>query len=130
MPIYVYEHPKSGKQVEVVQGIDDEHSYTDKKGLKWNRVFTPPNVLIDSKIDPFSESDFLEKTKSKKGSIGDLMDRSAELSDKRAQKAGGVDPIKERFFKEYSKKRRGKKHEADPARYKKLKKMGAIVSSS
>lgn len=129
MPIYVYEHPKTKKQIEIFQSSDDKHEFTDKKGIKWDRVFTAPNVLIDSKIDPFSESDFLEKTKSEKGSIGDLMDRSAELSDKRAQKAGGVDPIKERFFKEYSKKRKGKKHEGDPARYKKLKKMGVSVEA-
>jgi len=130
VPLYVYEHPKSGKQVEVVQGINDEHSYTDKKGLKWNRVFTPPNVSVDSKINEFSEKEFVEKTRTKKGTVGDLLDRSKELSEKRAQKNGGVDPLKNKFFKEYSKKRRGKKHEADPARYKKLKKMGAIVSSS
>jgi len=41
------------------------------------------------------------------------MDRSAEWSEKRAAQNGGVDPVKKNYFKEYSKKRGGKKHEKD-----------------
>ena len=32
------------------------------------------------------------------------------MSQRRADQAGGVDPVKEKYFKEYSKKRKGAKH--------------------
>jgi hypothetical protein len=41
--------------------------------------------------------------------MGDLWDRSAELSAKRKDKMG-KDPVKEKYFENWSKKRKGKKH--------------------
>ena len=41
--------------------------------------------------------------------MGDLWDRSKELSDKRAHENGGVDPIRANYEKDYSSKRKGKK---------------------
>ena len=122
--IYIYEHPKTGKQVEVYQGINDVHEYFDKKGLKWLRVFTVPNMSIDSRIDEFSAVDFANKTRNKNDNVGALIDRSKELSEKRASRNGGVDPVKEKFFKDYSKKRKNKLHPSDPKRYAKLNKLG------
>ena len=43
--------------------------------------------------------------------MGDLLDRSADLSKERASQNGGVDPVKEKYYKEYSKKRNGALHE-------------------
>ena len=122
--IYIYKHPKKEKYIEVIQSVNEKHEYFDKNGVKWERVFTVPNIGIDTKLDPFSEKQFLEKTRVNKGKLGDLMDRSRELSDKRADKNGGIDPVREKFFKEYSKKRKNKLHPSDPKRYKKLNKMG------
>lgn len=124
MPQYTYEHPKTGRHIDVYQGINDVHEYFDKKGVKWSRVYTVPNMSIDSRVDEFSQKEFVEKTGAKKGTVGDLMDRSQELSEKRASKNGGVDPIKEKFFSDYSKKRKNKLHPSDPKRYAKLKKLG------
>jgi hypothetical protein len=45
------------------------------------------------------------------------MNLSAELSEKRAEKAGGLDPIKEKFFDNYAKERGGSEH---PDRAKKV----------
>ena len=39
-----------------------------------------------------------------------MMDLSAELSHKRADKAGGLDPVKEKFYDNYSKERKGAEH--------------------
>jgi hypothetical protein len=47
-----------------------------------------------------------------KGTYGDLLDYSAELSEKRASK-DGEDPLKRKYFEEYKKKRGGKKHLKD-----------------
>ena len=38
------------------------------------------------------------------------MDYSKELSAKRAEKSGGVDPVKEKFYKKYANQRNGTKH--------------------
>lgn len=121
--IYIFKHPKKEKYIEVHQNISEKHEYLDKKGVKWERVFTNPQVSFKTKIDPFSQKDFIEKT-SNKGSVGDLLDRSKELSEKRKDKCGGIDPVQEKFFDKYSKKRKGKKHQSDPKRYAKLNKMG------
>lgn len=100
--IYIYENPVSGEQIEVSQGMNDVHEFIDEAGLKWNRVFTIPNASIDTKIDPFSNEAFLNKT-SKGGTVGDLIDRSKELSQIRKDKRG-YDPILQKEIKNYKKK--------------------------
>lgn len=111
MPIYVYQHPKTEEYVEIIQGMNDEHEHTDKEGTKWARVFFAPSANFDTQVDPYSHSDYMKATANKKGTIGDLMDYSKELSDKRAEKEG-KDPIREKFFKE-TEKNTGHKHKAD-----------------
>ena len=92
--------------------MNEEHEYTDDAGVKWTRIFFPPNMAIDLESDPFSNQQFIEKT-ANAGTMGELWDRSAELSSKRAEKAGGIDPYREKYFKNYSKKRDGGKHPLD-----------------
>ena len=112
MPIYGYINSETDEYIEIVQKMSDVHEYFGENGdeTTWKRVFTSPNASIDSKIDPFKTSDFVRKTGSKKGTYGDLLDKSAELSHQRAEMAGGKDPIKEKYYKDYSEKRRGAKH--------------------
>lgn len=80
----------------------------DEGGVSWKRVVTKPQASFDTKVDAYSAKDFAKAT-NKKGSIGDLWDRSAELSAKRTDK-DGEDIVENRFFENYSKKRHGKKH--------------------
>ncbi len=107
MPNYIFAHPKTGEIKEIFQQINDKHEYSEN-GIKFQRVFTRPNMAVQTKIDPMNPKDFLEKTKNSKGTMGDLFDRSQELSEKRKQIIG-KDPIKEQSDREYSKKRKGKK---------------------
>lgn len=110
MPEYSYQHPTNGKTICLIQGINDKHQYTDPKGVKWNRLFTSPQISSQDKLSVNStEQDFARVTSSQKGSMGDLFDRSKELSEKR-EKVYGKDPIKNKHFKDWSKKRGGKKH--------------------
>jgi len=109
MPEYLYENPDTGEIISVMQGIDEEHSYSEEDKV-FNRVFTVPNASIDSDVDPFSAQQFTEKTKNMKGSMGDIWDYSAELSDRRKKDNNGEDPIRKKAEKEYSKKRRGMKY--------------------
>ncbi len=88
---------------------DEPKEFTDEDGTKWNREWAPPQVNGQGSIDPWSNADFVNKTAGK-GTMGDLLDRSKELSDKRAQEAGGKDPVKEKYYKQYAKDRGGAPH--------------------
>lgn len=112
MPLYTYEHPENGKTLDLVQSMNEDHIFIDDKGVKWNRVFYAPQASIDSKIDAFDSKAFKDSTANKKGSYGDLIDQSKELSQVRKDKAG-YDPIQEKYFKNYKDKRRGVKHPLD-----------------
>lgn len=115
MPLYTYEHPESEETIEVLQGMNDVHVYIDSSGIEWKRVFHSPNASIDANIDPFSQKAFTEKTGANKGTYGEMVDRSKEMSNKRKDKLG-YDPVQKKWFKDYSKKRNGVKHQLDPDR--------------
>ena len=106
MPLYTFEHPETGEQKEVLQKMTEPHKY-EVEGTSWKRVWTLPNAQIDADIDPFDKSAFARKTEYKKGTMGELFDRSKDLSEKRKNKLG-YDPVKEKHLKKYSKERRGK----------------------
>lgn len=112
MPVYSYKRESTGEIIDVVQGMNDKHEYFGPEGNQddWKRVFTVPNASIDTQVDPFSQDQFRERTRNKKGTYGDLMDHSKEMSDRRKEIAGGTDPIKEKAYENYSKERRGAKH--------------------
>jgi hypothetical protein len=107
MPIYLFQNPETDEVKEVVLGMNDPKVYQND-GVNWVRLFTIPNAAIDTRVDPHSAKDFVKAT-NKKGTIGDLFDRSAELSEKRKEKIGH-DPLKEKYYENYSKTRKGKKH--------------------
>ena len=112
MPFYTYRRESTGEERDIIQSMNDTHEYFGDKGDEddWKRVFYAPNASIDSQINPNSKRQFMDSTSTKKGTLGDLMDYSNEMSDKRADLNGGVDPVKQKYFDDYSKKRNGAKH--------------------
>lgn len=108
MPLYIYEHPTTHEIKEIVQRMIDAHEYSEG-GVKWNRIFQKPQANTTGTVDPFSAKDFVNKTRDGRGTLGELWDRSAELSEKRKDKLGH-DPIKEKAIADYAKKTGGKKH--------------------
>ena len=59
MPEYLFENPDTGEVVSVIQGIDEEHVYSED-GKQFDRVFTVPNASVDSTLDPFSAQQFTD----------------------------------------------------------------------
>ena len=110
MPLYVFENPETGEIKDIFFHMNDEKEYIDENQLKWTRIYGNPQLSTTSSIDPWSNDDFVNKTADMKGTVGDLLDRSAELSSKRAEQHNGVDPLKSEYFKKYSKERQGAKH--------------------
>lgn len=111
MPLYRFKNPKTGKEVDVLQNMKDEHVYTDDSGTEYERVFLIPNASIDTKIDG-SEANFKSIFDNKKGTLGDVFDASKEASEKRKD-LYGHDPVQKQFYKDYASKRKGLKHYKD-----------------
>ena len=111
MPLYLFEHVRTGEVHEVVYHMNDTKDYAgprgDQKG-QWRRVWIKPRASIDTRVDPYSARDFSKAT-AKGGVIGDLWDRAREMSIKRTEKEG-FDSIKQQHYAEYSRRRGGKKH--------------------
>ena len=110
MPNYIYQHPETKEYIEVFQSMKEDHVYFDEDGIEWSRVLMAPQLNTEAPIDAWNKGDFMNKTANSKGSYGDLLDRSKELSDKRASEHGGVDPVKQKYFDNYAKKRGGQRH--------------------
>jgi hypothetical protein len=109
MPLYLYKNPKTKKIKEIVQRMTEPHVYFED-GLQWERVFLVPQASFDTKFDPLNPKEFVDKTKNKKGNVGNLWDEAREASLKR-EKIVGKDPLKEEYYKTYKKKRKGKEHQ-------------------
>ena len=107
MPIYCFEHPKTGEQKEILLGINDKHEFVDDKDVRWNRVYSFNLCVKGGQLDPWNNKDYLRKTGEMKGTIGDMWDLSKEMSERRAKDNGGIDPIKEKKLAEDKKVRKG-----------------------
>lgn len=108
MPYYIFRNPNTNEFREVFQSMKDEHTFSSE-GVQWERQFTLPQASMDTKVDIYSPKEFVDKSRNKKGTVGDLWDASAEMSSKREAK-NGKDDFKAKYYEDYSKKRRGKKH--------------------
>ena len=109
---YFYSNPADENDiVEVIQSMNDTHEYY-QDGVKWDRVWQNPQLNVKGgKVDPFDKKKFIDKTGKMKGTYGDMLDFSKELSEERAAKLG-EDPMKRKHFDDYEKKV-GKKHLLD-----------------
>ena len=107
MPNYLYQH-EDGRIIEVFQTMLEPHIFIEN-GVEWKRVFTSPQASIDTNIDPFSSKDFANKTANKREKFGDIIDRSKECSQKREDKLGAPDTVKNKYLSNWSKKRGGKR---------------------
>lgn len=114
MPNYLFKNPSTNEVIEKFFHMNEEKTYIDEDGVEWKRVYTKPNASVQavSKLDPFNKRGFIDKTGNMKGTIGDMMGLSEEMSAKRAEKTGHEDPVKRKFFDNYE-KNIGKKHLAD-----------------
>ena len=93
--------------------MNDAHEYHGEDGSEkglWRRVYVNPSLSFDTNMDAFDSKSFVASTINKNDTYGDLQNRAAEASEIRAQKNGGVDPVKEKYYDNYKKKTNGKLH--------------------
>lgn len=111
MPNYVFKHPDKEEYEELFFHMNDEpKEYIDKMGVEWKRVFHCPQISAAGSFDPWDSDGFVNKTRDMQGTVGDLLDKSAELSHERAEQNGGVDPVKQKAYDKYAKARGGRRH--------------------
>jgi hypothetical protein len=113
MPLYLYENKETEEVVEVLQGMNEVHEYQGECGTQkdlWRRVYVNPGLSSDTKMDAFDSKSFVKSTVNKNDTYGDLQNRAAEASAIRAQKNGGRDPVKEKYYDNYKNKTNGKLH--------------------
>lgn len=119
MPTYVYRTiPTDGsrpRKFEVTQSMKDAPLTHDDKGVPVKRVISGGfGFAMNGKTDPNSATQFRERT-SKGGTVGDLWDRSKELSEMRAQANGGEDPVKQKYYRDFRRSRKGTPHPTELA---------------
>tara|TARA_R110000796_G_scaffold232637_2_gene351056 strand:- start:125 stop:478 length:354 start_codon:yes stop_codon:yes gene_type:complete len=115
MPEYTFENLDTGETIDIIQGMNDDHEYSDDNGKKWERVFTKPNAGMDTNLDE-TKASFNKVIDSHEGrglTVGQAWDISREAGEKR-EKVFGRDTVKEKNFKDYAKHRNGIKHVSDP----------------
>jgi hypothetical protein len=93
MPNYLFQNNQTKEVKDFFFHMDDS-----KVVDGWTRLFTIPTASIDTQINPDSASSFINITKNKNYTIGDLWSKSAELNEKRG---GENDPIKQKALKKY-----------------------------
>ena len=101
MPLYTFSHPETEEIKDVFFHMNDEKKFIDEDGVEWRREYMSPELNTTGSTDPWDSKQFVEKTGSTQGTVGDLLDRSADLSKERASQNGGVDPVKEKYYKNY-----------------------------
>lgn len=94
------EAPKIGEIVE----LDNGECVKRLASISFIKEAVPRDIYNIDKLSNFSTPH---------ETVGDTMKRSEELSHVRAERNGGIDPIKKEFFNKYSEERGGKRHPKD-----------------
>lgn len=112
MPVYTFKYKNN--YIDIVMGMDDPHEVFCENGELLERIWSKPQAHIKENFDINNSKEFSYKTGKMKGSLGDITNLSEELSQKRAKNSdNGRDPVKDKFFDNWSKKRHGKTHPED-----------------
>jgi hypothetical protein len=110
MPLYSYIDDRDDKVYDIVQGMNDVHEATAPDGYKLSRLWMKPLMSVDAKLNPNDPQSFVKYTNSRKGSYGELLDLSKELTQQRKDKNAGYDQVEQDMFTNYSKTRAGREH--------------------
>ena len=120
MPNYVFQKVGTEETQEFFFSMKEVPSFgtvIQRDGFKWKRLMTRPQTVMTGlkALDPYSPQAFINKTGQMKGTLGDLFDASKELSERRAEKAHGKDPIRQKYYSDYRKRKRNVPHSAELA---------------
>jgi len=105
MPVHEFYNESNGKSIEIYVPINapsENHQTQVVEGQIYKRIYSAPLASVDTVSKDGTKEDFRRLTTNKKGlTIGQMWEMSAEMSQHRADKNGGVDNVKESFYKNY-----------------------------
>jgi hypothetical protein len=112
MPIIDFE-ANDGEILSVHVGLNEpkeayQTQIRKEDGKVFKRIWAAPRFAKDITVGDASRGDLDRLIDGKNYTLGEVWKRSEELSQKRAEKHGGLDPVKEKFYEEYEKKNRAK----------------------
>jgi hypothetical protein len=112
MPVYDYADPATGKIISVLVTLTEPDSARHTQvqdGVTYNRIYSAPLAAMDTQKGSMTQQDFNRVTQNKNLKVGDFWEISKEMSQDRADKNGGYDPVKEKFCEKHQKEY-GKPH--------------------
>lgn len=109
MPVYNFASSE-GKEISVLVTLAEPDSARHTQvvdGVTYKRVYSAPLAAVDTVKGSLEQRDFNRVTQNKNLKVGDMWNIAQEMSQDRADKNGGYDPVKEKFYerhlKEYGK---------------------------
>lgn len=109
MPVYNFASAE-GKEISVLVTLAEPDSARHAQvvdGVTYKRVYSAPLAAVDTQKGSLSQEDFNRVTQNKNLKVGDFWNISQEMSQDRADRNGGYDPVKEKMYerhlKEYGK---------------------------
>lgn len=111
MPVYEFVHPPTGEVISVFVKLDEPASARAQQavsGKLYKRVYSAPQASKDTRQGDGTLHDYRRTTGEKNLTVAEGWEISKEASAKRAELYGGVDPVKEQYYKDYERKTGGK----------------------
>ncbi len=113
MPVYDFADPATGKVISVLVRLDETNEARQTQvqdGVTYKRVYSAPAAAHDTIKGSATQQDFHRCADGKNLKVGDLWDMSREMSQDRADRNGGYDPVREKLYEKHQKEF-GKPHQ-------------------
>lgn len=111
MPVYSFAS-EDGKEISVLVRLDEPNEARQTQvvdGVTYKRVYSAPLAAADTQKGSLAQQDFNRVTQNKNLKVGDMWSIAQEMSQDRADKNGGYDPVREKMYEKHLKEY-GKPH--------------------
>ena len=106
MPVLDFADEATGKTISVLVTLSEPDSARHAQvvdGVTYKRVYSAPRAAVDNQKGSLAQQDFNRVTQNKNLKVGDMWNIAREMSQDRADKNGGYDPVKEKFYEKHLK---------------------------
>jgi hypothetical protein len=106
MPVFDFADEATGKTISVLVTLAEPDSARHTQvvdGTTYKRVYSAPLAAVDTQKGALTQNDFNRVTTNKNLKVGDMWNIAQEMSQDRADKNGGYDPVREKFYEKHQK---------------------------
>lgn len=104
MPVHDFINETTGEITTVYVPIGEppsSHQAQVVDGRTLKRLYEAPRMAISTAAGDMTAEDFRRVTEGKKMTVGEMYDASKEMSEARAARNGGVDPVKQAAYDKF-----------------------------